>query len=122
MYATLSYDVTAGSTAIDEVRRMMLDVFPGREPVARRGVWRCGRSAAELRLQILTDAPSGIPPVITQVEGACFPQGWGGAGLFLRVYHGQDYYNLGFTEKITRLQFGVTLQRDQFLSFRIKPL
>ena len=89
---------------------------------ARRDVWRCGRVATEVRLQYLTDAPSGIPSLITQAEGACFPRRWGGAGLFVRIYHGQDYYNLGFAEKITRLQFGVTLQRDQFLSFRIKPL
>lgn len=89
---------------------------------ARRDVWRCGRSAAELRVQYITDAPTGIPAVITQAEGACFPRGWGGAGLFARIHRGQDYYNLGFAQKITRLQFGVTLQRDQFLSFRISPL
>ncbi len=46
----------------------------------------------------------------------------GDAGLFVRLHDGQDYYNLGFAERITRLQFGVTLQRDQFLSFRISPL
>lgn len=89
---------------------------------AHRDTWRCGRSALEVRLQYLTDAPAGIPSLITQAEGACFPKRWGGAGLFVRIYHGQDYYNLGFAEKITRLQFGVTLQRDQFLSFRISPL
>ena len=89
---------------------------------ARRDAWRCGRAAADVRLQYITDAPSGVPPVITQVEGACFPRRWGGAGVFVRIYHGQDYYNLGFAEKITRFQFGVTLQRDQFLSFRIKPI
>ena len=89
--------------------------------MARRGVWRCGRAQADVRLQYITDAPAGLPSVITQAEGACFPGGWGGAGLFVRIHHGQDYYNLGFAEKITRLQFGVTLQRDQFLSFRIKP-
>jgi hypothetical protein len=88
---------------------------------ARRDAWRCGRAAAEVRLQYITEAPPGIPSLITQAEGACFPRGWGGAGLFVRVHHGQDYYNLGFAEKITRLQFGVTLQRDQFLSFRIQP-
>lgn len=89
---------------------------------ARRDLWRCGRSATEVNFQYLTDAPAGIPAVITEVEGACFPRRWGGAGLFVRFYHGQDYYNLGFAESITRLQFGVTLQRDHFLSFRIKPL
>ena len=89
---------------------------------ARREAWRCGRAAADVRLQYITDAPSGLPSLISQAEGACFPKGWGGAGVFVRIYHGQDYYNLGFTESITRFQFGITLQRDQFLSFKIKPL
>ena len=66
-----------------------------------------------------TDRPAGIPSLIGRVEGSCLPRGWGGAGVFATVYSGQDYYNLGFAETITRLQFGVTLQRDQLLSFRI---
>ena len=73
----------------------------------RRNVWRCGRGAADVRVQYITDPPPGLPSAITQAEGACFPTG---------------DYNLGFAEKITRLQFGVTLQREQFLSFRIKPI
>jgi len=89
---------------------------------ARRDLWRCGRAAADTRFQYLTSKHPDVPALITQIEGACFPSGWGGAGLFLRFYSGQDYYNLGFTEKITRLQFGVTLQRDQLLGFRIKPV
>ncbi len=88
---------------------------------AQRGLWRCGRAAADARLQYLTDNHPDVPALIFQLEGACFPSSWGGAGLFVRFYTGQDYYNLGFTESISRLQFGVTLQRDQFLSFRIKP-
>jgi hypothetical protein len=31
MYATLSYDVSTGQTPIDDVRRLILDVFIGRE-------------------------------------------------------------------------------------------
>lgn len=31
MYATLSYDVTAGLTSVDDVRQMILDVFKDRE-------------------------------------------------------------------------------------------
>lgn len=30
MYATLSYDVTAGQTSVDDVRQMILDVFKDR--------------------------------------------------------------------------------------------
>ena len=88
---------------------------------ARRDVWRCGRASADTRLQFLTDNHPDIPAVIFQLEGTCLPRSWGGAGIFVRFYTGQDYYNLGFAESITRLQFGVTLQRDQFLSFRAKP-
>ena len=89
---------------------------------ARRDAWRCGRSTVDAKFQYLTEPPPDVPNVISQVEGTCFPRSWGGAGLFLRYYHGQDYYNLGFDESINRLQFGVTLQQDGFLSFRIKPL
>ena len=31
MYATLSYDVTAGLTSVDDVRQKILDVFKDRE-------------------------------------------------------------------------------------------
>ena len=89
---------------------------------ARRDLWRCGRAAVDARFQYLTNKHPDVPALITQLEGDCFPARWGGAGLFVRFYSGQDYYNLGFTEKITRLQFGVTLQRDQLLGFRIKPI
>ena len=42
--------------------------------------------------------------------------------MFVRFYHGQDYYNLGFAESITRVMFGMALQKENFLSFRISPL
>lgn len=86
---------------------------------ARRSVWRCGRASINSRFQYLTTAVN-VPHLTGQVEGACFPSGWGGSGLFVRYYHGQDYYNLGFDESISRLQFGFTLQQERFLSFRIK--
>ena len=43
--------------------------------VARRDVWRCGRAAADVRFQYITDAPTDLPSAITQAEGACFPTG-----------------------------------------------
>jgi hypothetical protein len=88
--------------------------------VARRDFWRCGRAEGDARIQFFTDAPAGIPTTITRVEASCLPRGWGGAGIFIRVHHGQDYYNLGFAESITRFQFGITLQQDSFLSFKIR--
>jgi hypothetical protein len=86
---------------------------------AWRDLWRCGRAEAQLRFQYIHETPTGIPPVKTMLEAACLPRRWGGTGLFVRFYRGQDYYNLGFAESITRLQFGFTLQRATFLSFRI---
>jgi hypothetical protein len=88
---------------------------------ARRTLWRCGRAAADVRFQYITDPGPDVPHLISQLEGSCFPRRWGGAGLFMRFYSGQDYYNLGFDESITRVFFGVALQKDQFLSFRIRP-
>jgi hypothetical protein len=86
---------------------------------ARRDLWRCGRAEGQLQLQYIHDAPAGVPPIKTQAEVSCLPRRWGGTGLFVRFYHGQDYYNLGFDESITRVQIGFTLQRATFLSFRI---
>jgi hypothetical protein len=86
---------------------------------ARRDFLRCGRAEAQVRLQYIHNTPAGIPAVKTMAEVSCLPRRWGGTGLFVRFYRGQDYYNLGFAESISRLQFGFTLQRATFLSFRI---
>lgn len=90
--------------------------------VARRGSWRCGRVEAQVRLQYIRDRPAAVPGVTTIAEASCLPATWGGTGLFVRFYRGQDYYNLGFAERIARLQFGVTFQQASFLSFRIPSL
>jgi hypothetical protein len=87
--------------------------------VARRDFWRCGRAEGDIQLRYIHDAPTSVPSVTTQAEVACLPRRWGGTGLYARFYRGQDYYNLGFGETVTRLQFGFTLQRATFLSFRI---
>jgi hypothetical protein len=89
--------------------------------VAARDRWRCGRLEADVHLQYIVDAPAGVPAFTTRAETACLPRAWGGTGLFVRFYRGQDYYNLGFAERISRLQFGFTLQRGMFLSFKIRP-
>jgi hypothetical protein len=86
---------------------------------ARRALGWCGRADGRLRVEYIHDGPADLPALKTSVEAACLPRAWGGTGLFVRYYRGQDYYNLGFGESITRLQFGFTLQRATFLSFRI---
>jgi hypothetical protein len=88
---------------------------------ARRDGGRCGRLDAGIRVQYVHDVPAGLPAITTKAEAACLPRRWGGTGVFVRFYRGQDYYNLGFADAITRLQFGFTLQQDTFLSFRIRP-
>jgi hypothetical protein len=84
---------------------------------AARDMRFCGRAESQLQMQYIDGAPTGVPAVTAIVEGNCLPRRWGGTGLFVRFYRGQDYYNLGFAEEITRLQFGVTLQRATFLAF-----
>lgn len=79
----------------------------------------CGRLEGQIQLHYIHDVPDTVPSVTTIVEGACLPRRWGGTGLFVRFYNGQDYYNLGFAGKTTRLQFGLTLQRATFLSFAL---
>jgi hypothetical protein len=89
--------------------------------VAKRDGGRCVRAEADIRVQYIHGVPVGLPALTTKAEAACLPRHWGGTGVFVRFYRGQDYYNLGFADAITRLQFGFTLQQDTFLSFRIRP-
>ena len=88
---------------------------------AHRDAWRCGRLAGEAQFQYMTTPPPDVMNLITQLEGACHPRNWGGAGVFVRFYHGQDYYNLGFAESITRVMFGMTLQKESFLRIPLSP-
>jgi hypothetical protein len=48
----------------------------------------------------------------------CFPWANGGWGFFVRFYSGQDYYNIGFLERINRVQFGATFNQSGFFRFR----
>jgi hypothetical protein len=61
----------------------------------------------------------GAPSVenVVTIETACLPAGWGGTGLFVRYYRGQDYYNAAFLQNISRLQFGLTFLQSRFLAF-----
>jgi hypothetical protein len=65
----------------------------------------------------IQDAAPSVDSAATSVEAACLPAGWGGAGLFVRYYRGQDYYNASFLNNISRLQFGVTFLQGKFLAF-----
>ena len=68
-------------------------------------VWRrlnCGRAWADASVTFIHGAADSVDTVRTSLEAACLPEGWGGAGLFVRYYRGQDYYNAAFLENINR--------------------
>ena len=100
--------------------RVTADVAAGnwRAPIPLLNRVNCGRAWAEGYLMFISDAAPVVDDVTTAVEAACLPSGWGGAGLFIRYYHGQDYYNAAFLENISRLQFGVAFMHAKFLAFR----
>ena len=99
--------------------RVTADIASGnwRAPIKFLDRVNCGRAWAEVSLMFIGDAAPSVPGVTTAVETACLPSGWGGAGLFVRYYRGQDYYNASFLENINRLQFGVTFLQARFLAF-----
>jgi hypothetical protein len=95
------------------------DVAAGnwRAPISFLDRINCGRAWVEGSLTFIRGAAPSVDDVKTAVEAACLPSGWGGAGLFLRYYRGQDYYNAAFLENISRLQFGITFLQGKFLAF-----
>jgi hypothetical protein len=86
---------------------------------AARLHWRrFGRVEGKLALEYIHDAPPAVSDVTTIGEVMLLPRGWGGAGIFARFYHGQDYYNLAFFNNVSRLQVGLAFNHDKFLMFR----
>lgn len=92
---------------------------------ALRGVRACSRR--------LEGSAGGVwNPQVASIEGSslewsfeaqasCFPWGNGGWGFFARLYTGQDYYNVGFLDRITRLHVGLTFNQSDFFRFRRRP-
>lgn len=99
--------------------RVTADVIAGnwRAPVWLLDRVNCGRAWVDGSVMFIRDAAPSVDAVTTAVEAACLPGGWGGAGLFVRYYRGQDYYNAAFLENINRLQFGMTFLHGKFLAF-----
>ena len=62
-----------------------------------------------------------VPSWSGNVQLSCFPWDNGGWGFFARLYTGQDYYNVGFLDDVTRLQFGLTFNQTGFFRFRKRP-
>ena len=99
--------------------RVTADVASGnwRAPIPLLNRVNCGRAWAGGFLMFVRDAAPVVDDVTLAVEAACLPSRWGGAGLFVRYYRGQDYYNAAFLENISRLQFGLTFLQAKFLAF-----
>jgi hypothetical protein len=55
------------------------------------------------------------------LQVSCFPWMNGGWGFFARFYAGQDYYNVGFLDDISRLHVGMTFNQADFFRFRRRP-
>jgi len=98
--------------------RVTADIVAGnwRAPVPGLRRINCGRAWVDGYAMFISGAADSVDNVFS-VEAACLPARWGGAGLFVRYYTGQDYYNAGFLENINRVQFGVTFLQGKFLAF-----
>jgi hypothetical protein len=95
-----------------------LNRFRGMAEVAIRLKRLCrSRAAANVMVAYVGEEPPEVAPLVFQAEGLCTFTDQGGWGLFVRYYHGQDYYNLAFTQEIHRMQFGVHYEQDGFLRF-----
>ena len=79
------------------------------------------RARATATLYYVGAPPDGVGPLAFQGEGACTFTDEGGWGAFVRFYTGQDYYNLGFADSITRFMVGAHFEQDGFLRFLSRP-
>lgn len=112
-----------GGSIDDELAPLYGQTRVGTEVMAAwRNVGYFGRIETGGRLQYLVNTPAGLHPVIVSIQLTALPRQWGGAGGFARYYVGQDYYNLGFAENISRVEFGFALQQASFLSFKLAGL
>jgi hypothetical protein len=88
--------------------------------IAWAGMRPCS-SRIEAVFQAITAIDHPVPSVArtaTSVQLSCFPSIKGGFGGFVKGYWGQDPYNLGFLDNITRFQFGLTFNQDGIFKFR----
>jgi hypothetical protein len=88
--------------------------------IAWAGIRPCS-SRVEAVFQAITAIDHPVPSVArtaTSVQLSCFPSIKGGFGVFVKGYWGQDPYNLGFLDNISRFQFGLTFNQDGIFKFR----
>lgn len=91
--------------------------------VAWREAWRCAKLRLGGAVQYIHDPAPEVRKIAVSAEGACVLGPLAGTrwGFFVRYYSGQDYYNLGFLDNISRLHAGVTFDQERFTSFLPDP-
>ncbi len=100
--------------------RLRAAVDWARSRTGARG-WQCPkRLQVGAGIEYIDSPPEDVSHWVQTAQVSCFPAENGGWGLFVRVYNGQDYYNLGFVEEIRRLHVGVTFNPDGFFRF-VRP-
>jgi hypothetical protein len=80
------------------------------------------RLAGSATLYYVGQAPNTVGPLALQLEASCTFSDRGGWGAFARYYSGQDYYNLGFADSISRVMVGVHFEQDGFLRFASRAI
>ncbi len=87
---------------------------------AARDVGPCYRLEGKSNVKYIHgQLADGVSAFAEIFEGLCLfrETGW---GLMARFYNGQDYYNAGFGQNMTRLQIGLTYSQEGFLRFRLR--
>ena len=84
---------------------------------AHRNVWKLGR--LDLRYQREYIGGAGEVDPTHSFSILALPKTWSGFGFYGRYYTGRDYYNIGFEERITRVDFGFAFNGAQFFNFDI---
>jgi hypothetical protein len=78
-----------------------------------------GQFRLEGFVELIHGGPPEVDPVRVSLEVARTMDKRSGWGVFLRGYHGQDDYNLGFLTNITVVQLGVTLSGERMPAFKL---
>jgi hypothetical protein len=75
------------------------------------------RATGGVVVSYVGEPPDTVGSFAVEVEGSCTFTDQGGWGAFVRYYGGQDYYNLGFAQRIRRVMVGAHFEQDGFLRF-----
>ena len=77
------------------------------------GFW-AGGTFVEAHLEHAPDVRADVPAWSVQAEAYHLFDRFGGWGLYARVFHGRDYYNLAFVNEETFVHLGLAWAQDRF--------